>query len=148
MPFYKIITLFIYLIAINSIAQSDYYANYATSNLTKFSGTVQKVSNKNKIEAQLQTGDKLQENNVQPIIKFVDIKPFSTKYVIDNIRTINKIEQVQYFKSKIEILEDHNPKKEALKYKVLSNTTTDISKQKAYNWLALYFSYRNECEKG
>ena len=93
------IVLLLCLTSTSLIAQSFFYN---TNNSVKFSGNVVKVevSNKSKSEAQIQADTK---PSINKKTKIVAIKFFSTKYVIDYIRTINKTEQVQCYKGKIEI---------------------------------------------
>ncbi len=40
------------------------------------------------------------------------------------------------------------PGKKALAYKEMSSNATDLDEQKAYSWLALYYTYKCECEMG
>jgi hypothetical protein len=40
------------------------------------------------------------------------------------------------------------PGEKALEYKEKSNTSTDLSEQRAYSWLVLYYTYKCECEMG
>jgi len=40
------------------------------------------------------------------------------------------------------------PGKKALEYKEMSSNASDIDEQKAYSWLALYYTYKCECEMG
>jgi len=140
----------VFLISLIGVYVTAQTSNNNSEKNIKFSGNVVRVAilNNIKSEVQIQSGSKLGEKNREVKTKLQVIKPFSTNYLIDYIRTIYNIEQVQYYKTKIDILPDNNPEKEASKYKVMSKITTEISEQKAYSWLALYFSYRSECEKG
>ncbi len=89
------------------------------------------------------------KNNNTKATKTLKVK--TDKISVDSIdsATIEEIEPIKDLKNRADsITLKKCPGKKALKYKEKSNNSTDTSAQRAYSWLALYYTYKCECEMG
>jgi len=66
----------------------------------------------------------------------------------EEVNVVKQIEPTKKEITKIDNAPVKCPGKKALEYKEMSSNATDIDIQKAYSWLALYYTYKCECEMG
>jgi len=129
--------------------KEDFKSNINTPIVKNNTKTLQKLGNKG-INIRLESEK----------IKYV--------YKIDSLKTPTvKNDEIKYYdigvkaskpkrdKKTVDVAEDSSntsslecPGKKALEYKEKSNTSKTPSEQRAYSWLAIYYSYKCECENG